>query len=97
MKRDCQQESDDRFLRLLMSCGAGDLVEIDYDDGYYVGQLVRVGEHHITVASHGKRPERASGAMAPQCVYGVKLPVGCVIGFENRGRHYARIPKVSAL
>lgn len=97
MNSDCVREPDARFLRLLMSCTGGDLIEIEHSGGYYVGQLVRVGAYGIVIAPQGKRPSCGSKAMVPEEVYDCELPLGRVIGFENRGQRYARIPKVSAL
>lgn len=97
MNSDSQRLPDDRFMRMLLSSSTGDLAEIEYDNGYYVGQIVRVDAHHIIIAPMGKRPACVSKAMAPEAVYGTELPVSCVIGVENRGRRYAREARMTAL
>ncbi|BBG29586.1 predicted amidohydrolase [Zymobacter palmae] len=94
---DCQRVPDDRFLRILLSCSTGDRAEIEYNNGYYVGQIVRVDAHHIVIAPVGKRPACLSAAMTPENVYGAELPVSAVIGVENRGQRYGRIARTAAL
>lgn len=94
---DCQRVPDDRFLRILLSCSIGNRAEIEYNNGYYVGQIVRVDAQHIIIAPVGKRPACLSAAMTPERVYGVKLPVSAVIGVENRGQRYARMARTTAL
>lgn len=97
MNSDCQRVSDDRFLHILLSCSRGDVAEIEYEGGYYVGQITRVDADHIIIAPLGKRPDCVSHAMVPAAVYGVALPTASVIGVENRGQRYARNAKLTAL
>lgn len=97
VKSDCQRVPNDRFLRILLSCSTGDRAEIEYEDGYYAGQIVRVDAHHIIIAPLGKRPNCVSAAMVPEKVYGVELPITTVIGVENRGQRYARKARTAAL
>lgn len=97
MNSDSQRVPDDRFLRILLSCSVGDRAEIEYNNGYYIGQIVRVDAQCVVVAPVGKRPSCLSDAMSPHEVYGAKLPVSAVIGVENRGRRYAREARMTAL
>lgn len=97
MNSDCQRLSNERFMRMLLSSTRGDFAEIEYDNGYYIGQIVRVDAQHIIIAPMGKRPSCVSKAMVPDAVYGTELPVSCVIGIENRGQRYARKARVVAL
>ena len=97
MNRDSQRVPDDRFLRILLSCSVGDRADIEYNNGYYMGQIVRVDTQFIVVAPVGKRPACLSDAMSPHEVYGAKLPVSVVIGVENRGRRYVREARMTAL
>ena len=94
---DCQRLPNDRFLRILLSCSTGDRAEVEYEEGYYTGQIVRVDAHHIIITPLGKRPNCVSAAMVPEKVYGVELPISTVIGIENRGQRYARQARTSAL
>lgn len=97
MNSDCQRVPDDRFLRILLSCSVGDRADIEYDNGYYTGQIVRVNAQYIVVAPVGKRPACLSDAMSPHEVYGAKLPISAVISVENRGRRYVRVARITAL
>lgn len=92
MRNDVIRLSAEQFEATLLSCTLGNLIELDYEGGYYCGKLVRVNADAIIVAvrGRGRAAEAATTPMQPRAVFGPPLPLTCVIGFETRGQQFKR-------